>query len=175
MQEGTESNSSFIKLKIESPGFGKPSQLFEEIRRKWYRKVNKYGNPDWLESCETVAKTFEIYKDRPFQSLQLSKFSLGNFQDRGTYVEHWISDKNPSWISDGLSADFESDTQTLVLSFDDSRYLEGQRGFRLEFEYRQFDNYVLVDENPVKNEIGIYFPLQWPPKVFQGNSNYLVL
>ena len=83
-------------------------------------------------------------------------------------MKHWNTDVERDSIEDVLTADFESDVQTLIVSFDDSKEIAGQKGYRLEFEYRQFENYVVVDENTARGTVDVYFPLQWPPRIFQG-------
>ena len=88
-------------------------------------------------------------------------------------MKHWNTDVERDSIEDVLTADFESDVQTLIVSFDDSKEIAGQKGYRLEFEYRQFENYVVVDENTARGTVDVYFPLQWPPRIFQGiEKNY---
>lgn len=46
--------------------------------------------------------------------------------------------------------------------------IEGFKEIKFEMEYRQFENYVVVDENVVSRKISFYFFFQWLLKIFKG-------
>ena len=158
-----------IKLKTRDL-YSDSGKLFEHLRREWCSSICRPGDSSWLESAESTKHTFKYKSDRTRQVLQPTSFSFGSFFDRGTYIRHWSSDENAAEIGVGtIQSEFEHDTKTLAIIFSKAGFPEGNKEVSIEMEYRQLENYVVIDENFRQGTIHFYFPLQWPPKVSQGN------
>ncbi|KAJ7393667.1 hypothetical protein OS493_003323 [Desmophyllum pertusum] len=103
---------------------------------------------------------------------QLLPSALEACSTAGTYIKHWSSDQNTSLIQDGnIQSEFEHDTKKMAITFFKEGFPEGFREVRIDMEYRQFENYVVIDEDISNGTIHFYFSLQWPPKVFEEVTN----
>lgn len=165
-------NARNINIKLKTTEYGNSGKFFERLRRQWCSSICRRGDSFWLESAESPKNTFKYKSDGTRQVLQATSFSFGSFYDRGTYIKHWSSDEDASLIEDGkIHSEFTHDTKTLEIYFDKAGFPDGFKEVRIEMEYRQFDNYVVVDENisQARGTVHFYFPLQWPPKVSEGN------
>ena len=160
-------NARNIKISLKTTEHGAKFKFFKKLRRDWCSSICKLGDSFWMESAET--ETFKYKFDDSRQFLQASFFSFGNFLDRGTYVQHWSSEENESFIENGnIQVEFEHDTKVLSLTYFKNGAQEGFKEVRIEMEFKQFENYVVVDEKTAHRNVKFYFLLQWPPKVFQG-------
>lgn len=163
-------NARHINIKLKTRDYGNLAKFFEHLRRQWCSSICRRGDSFWLESAESVKETFKYKSDRTRQVLQATSFSFGSFFDRGTFIRHWSSDENAPGIEDGnIQSEFEHDTKTLAITFSKAGYPVGNKVVSIEMEYRQFEDYVVIDENVRQGTIHFYFPLQWPPKVSEGN------
>ena len=162
-------NARYINIKLKTRGQSNLTQFFEHLRRQWYSSICRRGDSFWLESGESPKNTFKYKSDATRQMPQATSFSFGSFFDRGTYIRHWSSDENAPHIEGDIQSEFEHDTKTLTITFFKAGFSEGNNEVRIEMEYRQLENYVVVDENLRLGTIHFYFPLQWPPKVSEGN------
>ncbi|KAJ7377387.1 hypothetical protein OS493_029749 [Desmophyllum pertusum] len=170
-------NAKNVNIKLKTTQYGK-GRFFERLRRAWCSSICRRGDSFWLESAET-SSTFKYKSGGTRQILQATSFSFGSLFDRGTYIKHWSSDQNTSLIQDGtIQSEFEHDTKKMAITFCKEGFLEGFREVRIDMEYRQFENYVVIDEDISNGTIHFYFSLQWPPKVFEevltsnGYTNY---
>lgn len=162
-------NARHINIKLKTRDYGNLAKFFEHLRRQWCSFICRRGDSLWLESGESVKGTFK-YKSDKRQVLQATSFSFGSFFDRGTFIRHWSSDENASEIEVGtIQSEFEHDTKTLAITFSKAGFPVGNKVVSIEMEYRQLEDYVVIDENVHQGTIHFYFPLQWPPKVSQGN------
>lgn len=172
-----DGNIKYMKLTLKKQGHGK-AEVFESVRQAWCSSLCKPGYPFWLEAAEKVTDVF-IYRavrDSPTQVVEPRFFSLGSFYDRGSFVRHWSSEQDSHFIEEGrVEVEFEHDTKTIAIVFNDLRKPDGSKEIRVEFDYKQLENYVVVDENITKRTMDLYFPLQWPAKVLQGNLEMLLL
>lgn len=164
-------NARSINIQLKTTECGK-AKFFERLRREWCSSLCQPGDSFWLES-ETPKDTFKYKTDETQQMIQVASFSFGTFSTRGTYIQHWSSVENaPSIQGGGIESEFQHDTGTFAISYFKEGAPEGFKEVRIEMEYRQFESYVVVDENVGENlsngTIHFYFPLQWPPKVSQG-------
>ena len=160
-------NARNINIQLKTTEYGNTGKFFERLRRQWCSSICPLGDSFWLESAETPQNTFKYKSDGTRQVLQTTSFSFGSFFNRGTYIKHWSSDA-PFIDHGNIQSEFEHDTKTLITYF--KAYApEGIKEVRIEMEYRQFENYVVVNENISQGTIHFYFPLQWPPKVSEGN------
>ena len=165
-------NARNISIKLKTRDHGNLAKFFEHLRREWCSSICRPGDSFWLESAESPKDTFKYKSDWTRQVLQPTSFSFGSFFDRGTYIRHWSSDENAAEIGAGtIQSEFEHDTKTLAIVFSKAGFLEGNKEVSIEIEYRQLENYVVIDENfrQGTGTIHFYFPLQWPPKVSEGN------
>ena len=163
-------NGRHINFKLKTKNHGYLGKFFEHLRRQWCSSICRRGDSFWLESAESAKETFKYKSDATRQVLQATSFSFGSFFDRGTYIRHWSSDENAAEIEAGsIQSEFEHDTKTLAITFFKAGFPEGNKEVRIEMEYRQLDNYVVIDENFHQGTIHFYFPLQWPPRVSEGN------
>ena len=163
-------NARNINIVLKTRDHGYLAKFFEHLRRQWCSSICRRGDSFWLESGESPKDTFKYKSDRTRQVLQATSFSFGSFFDRGTYIRHWSSDENTAEIEDGyIQSEFEHDTKTLAITFFKAGFPTGKREVRIEMEYRQLENYVVIDENFRQGTIHFYFPLQWPPKISEGN------
>lgn len=161
-------NARNMKITLKTTKYDKAG-CFENLRRDWCCSICSSGDPFWLESAEIPRDTFKYKFEDTRQVLQATSFSLGSFYDRGTYIKHWSSEDNASLIEDGnIQIEFEHDTKILAITYFKSGKPEGFKEVRIEMEYRQLESYVVTDENTTRGTIHFYFPLQWPPKVFEG-------
>lgn len=158
-----------IKITLKSTKYGK-AKFFESLRRDWCRSICSCGDSFWLESAEIPRDTYNYKSDDTRQVLQATSFSLGNFLNRGTFIRHWSSEQDASLIENGnIQIEFEHDTKLLAITyFKTGQLLEGLKEVRIEIEYRQLEDSVVIEENVPQGIINFYFLLQWPPKVFQG-------
>ena len=162
-------NARNIKISLKTTEHGAKFKFFKKLRRDWCSSICKLGDSFWIESAETYRETFKYKFDYSRQFLQASFFSFGNFLDRGTYIQHWSSEENESFIENGnVQVEFEHDTKVLSLTYFKNGAQEGFKEVRIEMEFKQFENYVVVDEKIAHRNVKFYFLLQWPPKVFQG-------
>lgn len=162
-------NAKNVNIKLKTTEYGK-GRFFERLRRAWCSSICRRGDSFWLESDETSRNTFKYKSDGTRQILPATSFSFGSLFDRGTYIKHWSSDQNTSLIQDGnIQSEFEHDTKKMAITFFKEGSPEGFREVRIDMEYRQFENYVVIDEDISNGTIHFYFSLQWPPKVFEGN------
>lgn len=167
---GQDHNKQYMKYKLNFQAGSKPS-AFEKIRQEWCTRICKPGCPFWLESSEKIRDTFRYKAETSRHGLQPISWSFGSFFDRGTFVEHYSTQNDVHMIEDGVVySEFVHDTKELTLAFrrnfDDFGILAGLvPGYemRIEFEYKQFEDYILVDEN--NDRIDLYLPLIRPPKV----------
>lgn len=158
-------NARNIKISLKTTEHGTKFKFFKKLRRDWCSSICKLGDSFWIESAETFKYKFDDSR----QFLQASFFSFGNFLDRGTYIQHWSSEENESFIENGnIQVEFEHDTKVLSLTYFKNGAQEGFKEVRIEMEFKQFENYVVVDEKTAHRNVKFYFLLQWPPKVFQG-------
>lgn len=163
-------NARNINMKLKTREHSNLAKFFEHLRRQWCSSICRRGDSFWLESPESPKDTFKYKSDGTRQVLQAASFSFGSFFDRGTYIRHWSSDENAPGIENGnIQSEFEHDTKTLAVTFFKAGFPEGNKEVRIEIEYRQLESYVVVDENIRQGTIHFYFPLQWPPKVSEGN------
>lgn len=163
-------NARNINMRLKTREHSNLAKFFEHLRRQWCSSICRRGDSFWLESAESSTNTFKHKSDGTRQVLQATSFSFGSFFERGTYIRHWSSDENALVIEDGnIQSEFEHDTKTLAITFFKTGFPEGFREVRIEMEYRQLESYVVVDENIRQGTIHFYFPLQWPPKVSEGN------
>lgn len=157
-----------LKITLKSTKYGK-AKFFENLRRDWCRSICRCGDCFWLESAETPKDTYHYKSDDTRQVLRAASFSLGNFFDRGTFIRHWSSEQDAALIENGnIWIEFEHDTKLLAITYFKEGQLEGFKEVRIEMEYRQLEESVVIDENVHQGTINFYFLLQWPPKVFQG-------
>ena len=160
-------NARNIKISLKTTEHGAKFKFFKKLRRDWCSSICKLGDSFWIESAETSRETFKYKFDDSRQFLQASFFSFGNFLDRGTYIQHWSSEENESFIENGnIQVEFEHDTKVLSLTYFKNGAQEGFKEVRIEMEFKQFENYVVVDEKTAHRNVKFYFLLQWPPKVF---------
>lgn len=163
-------NARNINIQLKTTEYGNTGKFFERLRRQWCSSICRLGDSFWLESAETSNNTFKYKSDGTRQVLQTTSFSFGSFFNRGTYIKHWSSDEDAPFIDDGnIQSEFEHDTKTLAITYFKAGAPEGFKEVRIEMEYKQFENYVVVNENISQGTIHFYFPLQWPPKVSEGN------
>lgn len=161
-------NARSINIQLKTTECGK-AKFFERLRREWCSSLCRSGDSFWLESLETPKDTFKYKTDETRQMIQVATFSFGTFSTRGTYIQHWSSVENAPSIEGGrIESEFQHDTGTFAISYFKEGAREGFKEVRIEMEYRQFENYVVVDENVSNGTISVYFPLQWPPKVSEG-------
>ena len=162
-------NARNIKISLKTTEHAAKFKFFKKLRRDWCSSICKLGDSFWLESAETSRETFKYKFDDSRQFLQASFFSFGDFLDRGTYIQHWSSEENDSLIENGnIQVEFEHDIKVLSLTYFKNGAPEGFKEVRIEVEFRQLENYVVVDEKTSQRNVKFYFPLLWPPKVFQG-------
>ena len=162
-------NARNTKIELKATEYGNTGRFFERLRREWCSSICRCGDSFWLESAETPRNTFKYKSDGTRQILQATSFSLGSLFDRGTYIRHWCSAEDASFIEGGnIPIDFEHDTKTLTITYFKADAPDGFKEVRIEMEYRQFESYIVVDENIDQRTIHFYFPLQWPPKVSEG-------
>lgn len=162
-------NARNIKISLKTTEYGAKFRFFKKLRRDWCSSICKLGESFWLESAETSRETFKFKFEDTRQNLQASFFSFGNFLDRGTYIQHWSSEENESLIENGnIQVEFEHDTKVLSLTYFKDGARDGFKEVRIEMEFRQLENYVVVDEKTTQRNVKFYILLQWPPKVFQG-------
>ena len=168
-------NARNIKISLKTTEHRTKFKFFKKLREDWFSSICKLGEPFWLESAETPRETFKYKFDDTRQVLQASFFSFGNFLDRGTYIQHWSSKENDSLIENGnIQVEFEHDTRLLSLTYFKNGAPEGFKEVRIEMEFRQLEDYVVVDEKTAQRNVTFYFLLQWPPKVFQGKNKEIV-
>ena len=162
-------NARYINIKLKTRDHSNLAKFFEHLRRQWCSSICRRGDSFWLESGDSAKNTFKYKSDATRQMPQVTSFSFGSFFDRGTYIRHWSSDENAPAIEGDIQCEFEHDTKTLTITFFKAGFPEGNNEVRIEMEYRQLENYVVIDENLHQETIHFYFPLQWPPKVSEGN------
>ena len=168
--EAGSGNARNISIKLKTRDHGNLAKFFEHLRREWCSSICRPGDSFWLESAESAKHTFKYKSDGTRQVLEPTSFSFGSFFDRGTYIRHWSSDENAAEIGVGtIQSEFEHDTKTLAIVFSKAGFPEGNKEVSIEIEYRQLENYVVIDENFSQGTIHFYFPLQWPPKVSEGS------
>lgn len=154
----------YMKCKLKLSGAANKCAAFDVIRKAWFQKIAQPGDPFWLESCENVKNTFKFKANSPQHSFEPRSCSLGSFYDRGTFVEHYNTTTDVPLIEDqAIYAEFQHDTKVLEVYF---YYVFTKEEFRLVFEYKQFEEYVLVDEK-AQGAVDIYLPLIRPPKVIK--------
>lgn len=144
------------------------SKFFERFRREWCSSICQRGDSFWMES-ETPKDTFKYKTDETRQMIRVASFSFGTFTTLGTYVQHWSSEQDSASIQEeSIESEFQHDLGTFTIFIFKEGAIEGSKEIKFEMEHRQFENYVVVDENVVSRKISFYFPLQWPPKIFEG-------
>jgi len=158
-----DQNKQYVKFKLRLRDVVLKPSAFDQIRKTWFSSICEVGSPVWLESCEATRNSFRFKADAPRQSLEPTSFSLGSFLDRGTFVEHYNTESDRHLIEgQSIYAEFQHDTKVLDISF---YRIDGQE-VRLTFEYKQFEDYILVDEIN-KGITKLYVPLVRPPKVIR--------
>lgn len=167
-----QGNKQYIKCKLLLRDVSTKYSAFYDIRKMWFSKVCQAGDPFWLESSEEVRNSYRFQANVHGHNFEPVSCSLGSFLNRGTFVEHYSTEVDRDLIEDqSLYAEFHHDTKVLDVSF----YLRQDemlqffnlgklQEIRLTFEYKQFENYVLVDEKQ-RGIVDIYIPLLRPPKV----------
>ena len=160
-------NARIINIRLRTTELSK-AKFFERFRRQWCSSICQRGDSFWMES-ETPKDTFKYRTDETRQMVRVASFSFGTFTTLGTYVQHWSNEQDSLVIQEGsIESEFQHDVGTLAIFFFKQGAIEGSKEIRIEMEYRQFENYVVVDENLPNGKISFYFPLQWPPKISEG-------
>lgn len=168
-----EQTKQYVKCKLKLRDVSTKSSAFEAIRKTWFSNICQPGYPFWLESCEEVRNSYRFKANTPQHSFEPLSCSVGSFSDRGTFVEHYITTNDIQLIvGQTIYAEFQHDTKVLEVYF---YHVLTKEEYRLVFEYKQFEDYVLVDEK-VRGIVDIYVPLLRPPKVVKvGKYNRIQL
>jgi hypothetical protein len=157
----------YFRYRVQVLGVSTKPLAFEQIRQRWCTEICKPGDPFWLGSSESSFSTFQYKVKTPIHRLQPSSFSFGSFYGRGTFIEHYNTKGDINFIEkEGILSKFEHDTEQLTLTIALKRPCPSNcTTFRVEFVYKQFEEYVLVDENKKFKTIDLYVPMIRPPIV----------
>lgn len=162
----------YMRCKLKLRDIASKCAAFDTIRKAWFQNIALPGDPFWLESCENVKNTFRFKADSPQHSVEPRSCSLGNFYDRGTFVEHYNTTNDLHLVDNqSIYAEFQHDTKVLEVYY---YHAFTKEEVRLSFEYKQFEEYILVDEKHHQGIVDIYLPLIRPPKVIKVGKHKMI-
>lgn len=170
--ENVEPSKQCIKYKVKVYGTSTKPLAFKQIRRKWCGEICNPGDLFWLESLESSSNSYQYKSKKQVHRISSSSFSLGSFADQSTFIEHYDTNSDRNYVEkQGITSSFEHDISKLTLTITLKRpYQTDGTKFRLEFQYKQFEDYILVDLNLNQKvqTIDLYIPLIRPPIVTKG-------